>query len=238
MRKRIEAKRIEAWAMMIAGFGLLVIAAIETLDDSDGGPIVALLVVGSLLLVAPRLLDRLESLKVSGSGVELSLSKEIANLGAPKTAALLETTGLTSYMQSYEFIREELTDEKYRGARVRLQDALVDRAASIARTQKLDANEVRRMFAEGQPLLRVLALGLMEGDPSLADAHTILDAISAPRMPNEQYHGLKLAQFCWTGLSQPDQAAVLAAARADDRIAADQDRKAILDRLSQRSVAP
>jgi hypothetical protein len=153
------------------------------------------------LLVGAQLFDRLESLKVSGSGLELTLSREIADLGAPKTAAVLETAGLTSYMDSYEFVHKELAEERYEGARIKSQDALVGRAASIARTQKLDVREVRRMFAEGQPLLRVLALGLMEGDLSLADGATILDAISDSRTANEQYHGLKLAELCWQGLT-------------------------------------
>ena len=227
------SKRAGAWVMTLVGLGLLVIASIEALDDSDDGPSVSLLVVGSLLLVGPRVLDRLESLKVSGSGVELSLSKEIADLGAPKTAALLETAGLTSYMASYEFVRDELADKQYKDARIKLQDALVDRAASIARTQKLDAKEVRRMFAEGQPLLRVLALGLMEGDPSLADASTILDAISAWRTPNEAYHGLKLAKFCWQSLTDSQQQTMLSVARADPRIADDSDAQAILYELEQ-----
>src|SRR5262249_57033024 len=112
-------------------------------------PIWAFLIAGGVLLVGAQVLDRLESLKVSASGVELTLTREIADLGAPKTAALLETAGLTSYMASYEFIRDELlADEQYEGARIKLQDALVGRASAIARTQKLDVKEVRRMFAE------------------------------------------------------------------------------------------
>jgi hypothetical protein len=232
------SKRIAAWVMTLVGLGLFVIAAIEALDTSEDEPIVALLVVGSLLLVAPLVLDRLESLRVSGTGLELNLSREIADLGAPKTAERLETAGLTGYLQSYEFIRDELADQPYQEARIKLQDALVDRAASIARTQKLEAKEVRRIFAEGQPLLRVLALGLMEGDPSLADASIILDAVSASRTANEQYHGLKLAELCWQGLSNSQQAAILAAARADSRIAADSDRQAILEMLERRATGP
>jgi hypothetical protein len=232
------SKRIGTWVMTLTGLGLVVLAAIEAVHTSDSGPIVALLVAGGLLLVGPLVLDRLESLKVSGGGLELQLSRGIADLGAPKTAELLETAGLTGYIESYEFIREELADERYEEARIKLQDALVDRAASIARTQKLDAKEVRRMFAEGQPLLRVLALGLIEGDLSLADELTILDAISEPRTANEQYHGLKLAELCWQGLGEPKRAAILAAARADPRIAADADRQAIVDRLSQRAPVP
>ena len=76
------SKRIAVWLMMLAGLGLLIVAAIEAFDSAAGGLVVALLVAGGLLLVGPLVLDRLESLKVSASGLELGLSREIAELGA------------------------------------------------------------------------------------------------------------------------------------------------------------
>jgi hypothetical protein len=163
--------------------------------------------------------------------VELTLSKAIVELGAPKAAELLEQSGLTGLVESYEFVRRELSDPSYENARIRLQDALVEQAASLSRTQKLDPTEVRRMFRDGSPLLRVLTLGLMEGDPSLADASVIMSAVSTSRTANEQFHGLKLAQLLWRNLSTAERAAVLAAADADPRVAQDSDRKAIVDTL-------
>ncbi len=59
-------------------------------------------------------------------------------------------------------------------------------------------------------MMRVLILGLMEGDPSLADAVTIASAIADSRSGNEQYHGLKLALLCWRQLSKSERNALRA----------------------------
>jgi hypothetical protein len=53
----------------------------------------------------------------------------------------------------------------------------------------------------------VLVIGLMRGDPSLADGPTVLSAIADPRSANEQYQGLILARLCWR-LSGSDRAAI------------------------------
>jgi hypothetical protein len=63
---------------------------------------------------------------------------------------------------------------------------LVERAAAVADREKFDPSEVRTLFQNATPTMRVLALGLMQGDPSLADEATMLDAITNPRSANEQ----------------------------------------------------
>jgi len=70
------------------------------------------------------------------------------------------------------------------------------------------AAEVRTLFANGSPEVRVLAIGLMKGDPSLADGATILAAIADPRSPSEQYQGLELAKVCWPQLSRSYRSAI------------------------------
>lgn len=77
----------------------------------------------------------------------------------------------------------------YRDAKVHLQDRLVERAAALAELEKFEAGEARELLKNGTPTMRVLALGLMEGDPSLADGATILSAIADSRSGNEQFHG-------------------------------------------------
>ncbi|MEV4346424.1 hypothetical protein AB0J83_18310 [Actinoplanes sp. NPDC049596] len=62
---------------------------------SDNGTAGAVLVIaGALLLVAPFVVDRVERVSVGGSGLELGLSRNIAEQGAPKTAAF--STAATS----------------------------------------------------------------------------------------------------------------------------------------------
>jgi hypothetical protein len=222
------------WFTSLAGVGLLVVTGIQAVTADEGQGLVGIAIVGALLLVSPLVVDRLESLEVGSGGVELKLSKAISDLGAPRAASQLETSGLTGFVESYEFIRRELQDDRYHDARLRLQDALVERAASLARTEKFDAAEVRRIFAEGSPLLRVLTLGLMEGDPSLSDGPSILSAIAGSRTANEQYHGLKLADMTWLRLTPGERASIVAAADADPRIARDSDRRTLADSLRTR----
>lgn len=223
--------RVFVWLTGLAGLSLVVLVCIQAVRNNKSDALVALALVGAALLVIPLLYQRLESLKVSATAVELTLSKTIVELGAPKAAQLLERSGLTAKVESYEFVRRELADPSYNNARVRLQDALVDQAASLSRTQKLDPKEVQRIFREGSPLLRVLTLGLMEGDPSLADTSVVRSAIATSRTANEQYHGLKLAKLLWRNLSAGDRAAILTAADADPQIEHDADRKAIIEEL-------
>ncbi|HEY0537889.1 MAG TPA: hypothetical protein VGD53_05955 [Actinoallomurus sp.] len=93
---------------------------------------------------------------------------------AGKTAVILERTDLAGFADSYALIHDELSDEKHKAAKVHLLDLLLERSASIAWREKFDAMEVRKLFREGTPMMWVLTLGLMAGDPSLADGSTIL----------------------------------------------------------------
>jgi hypothetical protein len=223
--------RLWVWLPALAGLGLVVLVCVQAVRYNESDALTSLALVGATLLVIPLVYHRLESVKVSATTVELTLSKAIAEAGAPKTAALLERSGLTGMVESYEFVRRELADPTFLNARIRLQDALVDQAAALSRTQKLDHKEVQRIFHDGSPLLRVLVLGLMEGDTSLADTAEIISAISDSRTANEQYHGLKLAELVWRNLSAGDRSIILAAADADPRITQDPDRKTVVDRL-------
>ena len=84
----------------------------------------------------------------------------------------------------------------------------MQRAAAFARQERFEAAEVRTIFANGSPELRILAIGLMKGDPSLADGATILAAIADPRSPGEQYQGLELAKICWPQLTRSYRSAI------------------------------
>jgi hypothetical protein len=223
--------RFLVWIAGLAGLSLVVLVCVQAVRNDESDVLVALALVGAALLLLPLLYPRLESLKVSATAVELTLSKTIVELGAPKAAQLLERSGLTGMVESYEFVRRELAGPAYQDARIRLQDALVDQAASLSRTQKLDPKEVQSIFRDGSPLLRVLTLGLMEGDPSLANISVVVSAISTSRTANEQYHGLVLAKLLWRNLSAGDRAAVLSVAAADPRIEQDTDRKDVIEDL-------
>jgi hypothetical protein len=191
-----------------AGLVLLAAAAARVIYTSSGAGIVTLLVIGAVLLVSPFVISRVERLSMSPSGFVLELSKEIAEWGAPNAARILDHTDLARYAESYSFVHKELKDDRYHSAQVHLQDLLVDRAATLARQEKFEPAEVRTLFANASPEMRVLAIGLMKGDPTLADGATILAAIADPRSANEQYQGLELAKLCWPQLSRSYRSAI------------------------------
>jgi hypothetical protein len=223
--------RYYVWVVGAVGIALVVLVFIQVVRHDERDALLGLALAGAALLVFPLVHERLEGMKLSATSVELTLSRSIVEMGAPKAAQLLERSGLIGMVESYEFVRRELADPCYEPARVRLQDALVEQAASLARTEKLNPEEVRRIFREGSPLLRVLTIGLMEGDQSLGDYSVVLSAISTSRSANEQYHGLRLARLLWRKFSEGERAAVLAAADADPNITPGSDRGELLDEL-------
>jgi hypothetical protein len=196
--------------LMVSGVGLvaLAIGAWRALYTDNGATLVALVAAGGLLLFSPFVVDRLEGVSVGSGSLELRLSRQIAEQGAPKTAQILDQTQLAGLAEAYAVIHEELPDPDYTTARTHLQDILVHRAAAVARQQKLDAEEVRRLFEHAAPITRVLVLGLMEGDPSLADAPSLGSAIARPATRNEQYHALLLAKRYWNRFTNSERTVI------------------------------
>ncbi len=74
-------------------------------------------------------------------------------------------------------------------------------------------------------------MGLMKGDPSLADGATILAAIADPRSPGEQYQGLELAKLCWPQLSKSYRSAIQSVVADSSGIRTSNDRAAIAAEL-------
>ncbi|MEV8517257.1 hypothetical protein [Dactylosporangium sp. NPDC051484] len=171
-----------------------------------------LVVAGVLLLIAPFVIDRIERVSVSGTGFELGLSREVAEQGAPKTAAIIDRSALAQLTEAYGVLREVLPDPTYTDARAYVQDVLLRRAGTISQREKFDADEIRSLFANGTPVMRVMVLGLMGGDPSLADAASLAQAISKPATHTEQYEALKLADRLWKRFTGPEQAMIRSAA--------------------------
>jgi hypothetical protein len=185
----------------VVGLALLVLGAVKSGAAAGGTGALTLVVAGAVLLVSPFVLDRIQRVSVSATRVDLWLATQVSDRGAPEAAAILQRTRLGSFAESYALVHDELTGERYSAARIHLQDLLVRRAASVARQEKFDAREVRRLFANGSVVVRVLVLGLMQGDISLADAGTMVSAVTDSRSRNEQYQGLELARICWQRLS-------------------------------------
>jgi hypothetical protein len=195
----------------VVGLALLVLGAVKFAGAAgDTGPVI-LVVAGVILLVSPFILDRVQRGPVSPPRLDPWLASQVSDRGAPQTAAILARTRLGSLAEAYGALHDELAEPEYRSARLHLQDVLTERAASTARQEILEAREIRRLFANGSVVVRVLVLGLMQGDRSLADVATITAALLDSRSAIEQYQGLQLARLCWPTLSLSDRQDVRAA---------------------------
>jgi hypothetical protein len=192
----------------VAGLALLGAAAARVIYIGSATGIVTLMVIGAVLLISPFVISRVERLALRQSGFELPLTREISESGAPNAARILDRTDLARFAESYAVVHKDLDDERYEGAEAHLQDLLLERAAALARQEKFEPAEVRTLFANASGELRTLALGLMKGEPSLADGATILAAIADPHSATEQYQGLELAKHCWPHLSKPYRSAI------------------------------
>jgi hypothetical protein len=204
-------KQIAGWVVGVVGLASLVAGGWSVLGGKAGGDGLALVVVGALLALIPLIIERLERISLSGTGLELGLSRQIAEQGAPKAAQILDHTELARLVEAYAVIHDELPAPEFTDARTRIQDLLVAQAAAVARRQKFDAAEVNALFRNGAPITRVLVLGLMEGDPALVDAATLVAAIGQSATRNEQHHALVLAKRCWNRFSTTEQAMIHAA---------------------------
>lgn len=219
------------WVLGATGLVLVAVGVVRVVAAASGAGLVTVVVVGALLLVSPFIIARVEQLSVSTSGFELRLTRDIAGLGAPKAARILDRTDLARFAESYDFIHKELEDKKYYDAKIHLQDLLVEQAAAIARKERFDASEVRTLFANASPTMRVLAIGLMKGDPTLADGPTILAAIAGPRSANEQYQGLALAKLRWPQLPESYKTAIKSVIADNPEIMAGASRRQLAEEI-------
>jgi hypothetical protein len=192
--------------LVLIGLALVGIGVERVLATASGAGLVTIVVIGAVLLVTPFVLNRVDRLGAPGG--RLQFTRDMAGLGAPRAAQILEQTDVARFAEAYSLVYQELDEDRYRDAKVHLQDLLVERAAAVARKEKFDAAEVRALAAHASPAMRVLALGLMKGDSELADGGTVLAAIADPRSVNEQYQGLELAKLCWPQLSASYRSAI------------------------------
>ena len=134
---------------------LLAAAAARVISCSSGPGIVTLLVIGAVLLISPFVISHVERLSTNAGGYELQLTREIAELGAPNAARVLDRSRLAQVRRVLRRRRPGTRRRSRSGTpRRTLQDLLVQRAAALAHQEKFEAAEVRTLFANGSPELR------------------------------------------------------------------------------------
>jgi hypothetical protein len=221
------------WVLALGGGALLVTATVDLVRGTGDGAILSLAFVGLALALGPLVFPRLYRFSVGVHGFSFELSREIAELKAPRTAELVDRqgAGLAAAAYAYAAAHTVLRRDGDGAARIRLQDHFVNTAAASALVQAYDRKEVQRLFRTGPPVVRVLVLGLMRGDPSLADAETVVSAITESRSANEQYHGLLLAKDVAPRLSADERRRLTHAVESDPQIRPETDRAQLRDEV-------
>ncbi|MEJ1110938.1 MULTISPECIES: hypothetical protein [unclassified Kribbella] len=200
---------------LLAGVGVLVTGLVGLFSDVDEAVLAMVLAVGVLLLITPSIVDRIRAMKLGQ--FEVQLVRQVA-ASAREAANTLQRLGLGRELDAYATVYTELRGPELRNVRAMVLDRIIERVSSAAVVEKFDQNEVKTMFREGTPIVRVLALGLMEGDPSLIDGEILLEAVSRSLTGNEQYHALRLARDEWHRLSPADHAALRSAIDASPHL--------------------
>ena len=87
-----------------AGLALLVLGADKfAVAAGDDGAIV-FVIAGAMLLLTPLVLDRLQRVSVGATSVDLWLTTQVSDRGAPETAVILMRTRLGSFAESYALV--------------------------------------------------------------------------------------------------------------------------------------
>jgi hypothetical protein len=220
---------------LVLGGGLLVGGLVGLFTDVGEGQLITVLAAGLLLLVMPSIVDWIGSLKLGP--FEVHLVREIAAT-ARGTANTLRRMGMGRELDAYATVYTELRGPDLKAMRGAILDRIVQQVSNASAVQKFDKGEVKDLFMRGSPIVRVLALGLMEGDPSLIDSAVLLEAINKSLTGNEQYHALKVIRDGWGQLSQAQRTELLAAINANPQIEKGPARREVAREIQGLSKSP
>jgi hypothetical protein len=200
-----------------------------------GGWLFARLRLGAAMSNADALLSLARRAEQSGDDATAAAAREAAHAAltgavSPAAPALAEDEPL-KLAQRYEELRT-LSPGPRRTAEL---DNIVEKASRLA--PQFTPERARRIFQMGSEGMRIVALGLMKGDPGTADLDTVIDAIKNSRSGVEQYHALVLAELMLPSLAEDQQRILLAAIQdpmVQAHIGTDSSRTSVVQRLTKR----
>jgi len=230
---RSASRRLDVIARIVclaAGCALLVAAIVALFVGIDDALLIPVLAAGFLLVVMPAIVDRLRSMRAGH--FEIQLVRQIAD-NARKSAETFRRLGMEHELDAYATIYAELRGSELVVVRGEVLDRIVQRVANASVVEKFDKDEVKELFLHGSPIVRVLALGLMEGDLSLIDSAVLLDAIDRSLTGNEQYHALKLIRNGWGRLSPDERGRLMSAIDASPQIEHGASRRALAQQIRE-----
>ncbi|HEX9995336.1 MAG TPA: hypothetical protein VGB14_20615 [Acidimicrobiales bacterium] len=221
-------------AVGIIGAAMLGVGGLGGVDLTDSVLVVWLLL-GAFILLMALFWNRVRSLSL-GHG-DTKVTAELASIVGHDVAKELSSAGITQVASAYAFVHSALgEDAAYRPAKVKLQDALIDQVRTRSFTTKPNPKDVAQL-AKGSPAERVLAVGLLRGDPSLVTIDALRSAITDSKSGNEQYHGLLAAKEAWGRFDESTRRQVIETVNTRPYAGADSDRDAVAAEILARGEA-
>jgi hypothetical protein len=210
-RHRHLADRTPSVRLLAAILGVPIFAAgvLAVFVTENGTGAAALLGIGAAFVAFGALGDRLESVDLGGVKLSIrdmarqtfSFARRAEELGDTQAAARLRAVGeeLEELADEFRRIRSSMAAGAERNEAL---DEVVARAAALTGTDDIDPEAVVDWFRLGRPEDRVIAVGLMQGNPRLRDFDAALAAIERDSSPFEIFHGLVLADAMVDTLSR------------------------------------
>ncbi|MFI5693206.1 hypothetical protein ACIA58_15270 [Kribbella sp. NPDC051586] len=215
---------------LVIGGALLVAGLVGLFTGVGEGPLLIVIVAGLLLVIMPSIVDRIRRMKLGE--FEVHLVRQIAAT-ARKSADTLRALGMEKQLDAYATIYTELRGPELKAVRGEILDRIVQRVANASAVEKFDKDEVKDLFFTGSPIVRVLALGLIQGDLSLLDSDVLDEAISRSLTGNEQYHALRIVRNGWGRLTPDERTRLRTSIDTNGQIDAGPDRKAVAQQIRE-----
>jgi hypothetical protein len=99
----------------IVGLALLSLGAERAAAVAAGTGALILVVAGVILLISAFVLDRVRRVSVSATSLDLWLTTQVSERGAPEAAAILQRTRLGAFAELYALVHDELAAPEYAG---------------------------------------------------------------------------------------------------------------------------
>ena len=184
------------------GIALLAGGALAVFVTTNSVGASALVAAGTVLVALALLADQLQS--VEGGGFKLQLYEIAAKLQEASEADAIGDTDaaeelrrdaqeLLTVMQPLAEKYEELRELRPAGrSRTEAMGTLVRQAQEMANLDSVSQDTVEELFRSAHDGNRVMALGIMRGQPRLASVSIAAAAVRRPRSSYEQFQALRI----------------------------------------------
>jgi hypothetical protein len=186
----------------VVGTALLVTGAVAVFRTANAIGSATLVAAGTVIAALALFGDQLESLE--GGGVKIQLRAAASKLEQARLAeaagdaqgaadlraeAQLLIAAIEPIAAQYEKVRETTPGGRDRTNRL---GELVRQAEEMGKLGFVTTDAIEQLFGSGQDGNRIMALGLMRGDPTIASVDILTNAIRQPRSNFEQWHALRV----------------------------------------------